>query len=73
MKNSREIVGELIKYHREKKGLTMQKLAERLGTRRQYVWKLEKGKVNLTLNYIDKVIEKLGIKLSDIFNTTYLN
>jgi transcriptional regulator with XRE-family HTH domain len=70
MKKSKSIIGRIIKYRRKKLGLTMQELADRLEVDRQYVWKLENGKINMSLNYLDKVIDKLGYKHEDFFNET---
>ena len=41
---------------REKRNLSLQELADLLGIDRQYVWRLENGKVNMTLDYLDKII-----------------
>jgi len=37
---------------------------------RQYIWKVENGKINMSLNYLDKFIEKLESKHEDFFNET---
>lgn len=68
MKSSKNIIGSIIKAQRKKKGLTMQALADKLETERQYVWKMENGKKNISPDYLDKVIEKLGCKHEDFFN-----
>ena len=68
MKKSKSIIGRTIKYRRKKLGLTLQELANLLEVDRQYVWKLENGKINMSLDYLDKVIDKLGCKHEDFFN-----
>ncbi len=71
MSSSKKIIGWIIKYHRKKIGLTMEELATRLEVDRQYVWKLENGKKNISPDYLDKVIEKLGCRHEDFFNVTH--
>jgi transcriptional regulator with XRE-family HTH domain len=68
MKKSKHIIGRIIKYQRKKSGLTLQELANHLEVDRQYIWKLENGKINMSLDYLDKVIDKLGCKHEDFFN-----
>ena len=65
METSREIIGLMIKSKREEKAISQQALSDLLDVDRQYVWRLENGKINLTLNYLDKVIEKLNCKQDD--------
>jgi transcriptional regulator with XRE-family HTH domain len=65
---SKEIIGRKIKSLRKKKGFTQQELADLLGVDRQYIWKLENGKKNLTMNYLDNVISKLEAKHEDFFS-----
>jgi transcriptional regulator with XRE-family HTH domain len=59
MKSSKEILGTLIKSRRLEKNYTQKQLADLLEVDRQYVWRLENGKVNFTVDYLDKVIYKL--------------
>lgn len=62
---SKEIIGKMIAVNRKKKNITPQQLADSLGVDRQYVWRLENGKINLTMNYLDKVIVELGCNHTD--------
>ena len=62
---SREIIGSMIKHRRKEKRLTQQQLANLLEIDRQYVWRLENGKVNLTMDYLDTVIQKLDCTQAD--------
>jgi transcriptional regulator with XRE-family HTH domain len=68
VKSSKNIIGSIIKSQRQKKGLTLQELADKLETERQYVWMIENGKKNISADYLDKVIEKLNCKHEDFFN-----
>jgi len=62
---SKEIIGRIIKLSRKKKKMTLQELGHLLEVDRQYVWRLEQGKVNLTMDYLDKLILHLDCKQSD--------
>lgn len=62
---SKEIVGAMIKYIRKDKKISQQQLADLLGVDRQYIWRLENGKVNFTMDYFDKVIDKLNCTHAD--------
>lgn len=52
----------LIKHQRIKCNLTQNELATKLKTDRQYISKLENGKINMSLDYLDKVLKKLDVK-----------
>lgn len=65
MNTSREIIGRMIKAKRQAKNISQQGLGDLLGVDRQYIWRLESGKVNLTMNYLDKIIDKLECKQDD--------
>lgn len=72
MSTSRAIIGRKIKIRREQKNLTQQQLADLLGVDRQYVWKLENGKKNLTFDYLDKVIKNLNCLPEDFLNSSHI-
>ena len=57
---SKQMIGVLIEARRKSKKISQQELANLLQVDRQYIWKLENGKVNLTMNYLDKVIKELS-------------
>ncbi len=73
MATSRNILGLQIKLLREKQGLSQQALSEKMGVDRQYIWKMENGRINISADYIDKVIKNLECKHSDFFNTKGYN
>lgn len=64
-KSTKEIIGLMIKSRRLEKAYTQKKLADLLEVDRQYVWRLENGKVNFTMDYLDKVIFKLDCDQKD--------
>jgi transcriptional regulator with XRE-family HTH domain len=65
MKSSKEIIGSMIKSRRKERDFTQKQLADLLEVDRQYVWRLENGKVNFTMDYLDKVIYKLNCDQKD--------
>jgi transcriptional regulator with XRE-family HTH domain len=66
---SKVIIGQLVKKYRLSKQLSQQQLADLLVTDRQYVWKLENGRINVTLEYLDKIILKLKCTHNDFFKS----
>jgi len=67
MKTSKEFIGIQIKMKRQEKKMTQTQLANLLFIDRQYVWRLENGKINLTMNYLDKVLLALNTTYVDFF------
>ncbi len=65
--NAKRHIGQIIKEQRVKQKLTQKELADMLNVGRQYVWKIENGRINLTLEYLDKIISKLRCSCSDFF------
>ena len=70
-KSSKKIIGRIIKFQRKMKGLTLQELGDKLEVDRQYVWRLENGKINMSPDYLDKVIERIGCEHEDFFNNFF--
>jgi len=67
LRSSKRIVGRAIKFNRLEKKITQQQLADLLDVDRQYIWRLENGKINLTMDYLDKIIDRLGCEYTDFF------
>ncbi|MDB5281141.1 MAG: helix-turn-helix protein [Bacteroidota bacterium] len=70
MRTSKEIIGLMIQTKRKEKNLTQQGLGDLLGVDRQYIWRMENGRINLTLDYLDKVIHKLECEQADFILMT---
>jgi len=49
---AKEIIGKRIKILRKQHNLTLQELADKIGADRQYIWNIENGEINLTLDYL---------------------
>ncbi|MFN0202628.1 MAG: helix-turn-helix domain-containing protein [Bacteroidia bacterium] len=67
--SSKKIVGKRIKKLRTKRNMTLQQLADLIKADRQYVWNIENGDVNLTLDYIDRIAKALEVSQSEFINT----
>jgi transcriptional regulator with XRE-family HTH domain len=65
MKSSKVVMGKMIKSQRKQRDFTQKQLADLLEVDRQYVWRLENGKVNFTMDYLDKVIFRLNCEQKD--------
>lgn len=58
-----EVISQLIEA-RAKKGLTQRELAKKVGTKQSAIARLEGGNVNPTLDFLGKIAEVLGHKLT---------
>ena len=59
------IVGELIKENRIKANLTQEELADRTGTKKSYISRVENGKADIQISTLFKLLEEgLGKKVS---------
>lgn len=52
------IIGEMLKAARKEAKLTQEELAERSGTKKSYISKLENGKGNIQLSTLIRIFEK---------------
>lgn len=50
-------VGEMVREERKKKHLTQKELAEKSGTKRTYISRIENGRSDIQLNTLHKIIE----------------
>lgn len=59
------LIGEMIKEARKEAGLTQEQLAERIGTKKTYISRLENGKGDIQLSTLFRIVEEgLGKKVS---------
>lgn len=56
-------IGDIIKYHRKKSGLTRQELAEMAGVGKTVVFDIEHGKETVRLDSMQKIFKVLNIEL----------
>lgn len=57
-------LAETLKEERLRAGLTQQELAERIGTKKTYISRLENGKADVQLNTLFRIFEGLGRRVS---------
>lgn len=57
-------LGDVIRFHRKKSGLSQQALALLSGVGKTVIFDIEKGKLSIRLNTLLKVMEVLNIKLN---------
>ena len=57
-------LAETLKEERLKAGLTQQQLAERIGTKKTYISRLENGKADVQLNTLFRIFEGLDRRVS---------
>jgi len=65
----RKILATKVKLLREKAGLKREKLALLLELDNSYISKLEKGKVNITLDKIELIAQFFEVTIVDLFST----
>ena len=68
MGNTKQMIGQLIRETRKRKGLTQEDLGRRLNVSRVVISDYETGGQNLTLDTLDKVVEALGVNLKVSFS-----
>lgn len=64
MESNAFCLSEILKEEREKAGLTQQALAEKIGTKKSYISRIENGKADVQLNTLFKIFQGLGKKVS---------
>lgn len=57
----------MIKLHRLNRGLTLEELATLMNTDRHYIWKIENGKLNMSIDYLERLLAALNCKPEDFF------
>lgn len=58
------ILGEKLKVERQKAGLTQQQLADRIGTKKSYISRVENGHTDIQLATLYKLFQGVGRKVS---------
>lgn len=57
-------LAETLKEERHRAGLTQEQLAEKIGTKKTYISRLENGKVDVQLSTLFRIFEGLGRRVS---------
>ncbi len=61
--NVTEEIARVVKYHRNKSGLTQKQLADIAGVGKTVIFDIEKGKESIRINTMMKVLNALNIKI----------
>ena len=67
MNNMTKELGKRIRTERIDKKMTQEELAERAGLHPTYIGQVERGEKSLTITSLEKIVERLGISFSDLF------
>jgi len=59
-------IGNLVKYHRKKSGLSQSELARISGVGKTVVFDIEKGKSTIRLSTLEKILKTLNMKIEVI-------
>ena len=75
MKVNYALIGERIRYYREKKELSQQELADKVYVNNQHISRIEAGKVKLSLELLILIANELEVSANDLLvgNLTHLN
>ena len=58
------IIGEQLKAERLKAGMTQEQLADKIGTKKSYISRIENGHTDIQLSTLFKIFQGLGRKIS---------
>ena len=53
---------------RKEKWISQEKLAEKAKLHRTYIWMIERGERNVTIENIEKLAKALGVSMQDLFS-----
>jgi transcriptional regulator with XRE-family HTH domain len=67
--NLKELIGNRIVFLRKAKGLSQQKFADDAGLERSHLTNIEKGKKNISLSTLEKILNALDVDPSEFFNS----
>ena len=63
----KKVIGLILKYHREKRNLSQEDIADKLNTDKQYISNIENGRKNITIEQLELVLTAIGVTYKDIF------
>ncbi len=63
----RQMLGKQIRYHRKLNGLTQEKLAEKAELAPSYVSDVERGRVNISVDAVQRIAKAFEINIRDLF------
>lgn len=66
---SKKIIGRNLKYYRYKSGMSQEEFYEKYNLSPKYLACVERGEINVSVDFLDKIASKLNITTSDLLNT----
>ena len=66
---SKEIIGRNLKYLRYKSGLSQEAFYAKHNLSPKYLACVERGEINISIDFIDKLAKNLNITINDLLNT----
>ena len=70
MANIKIVFGKNLRFLREKKNISQEKLADLCGLHRTYISDVERGERNISLENIQKIANALQLEIIDLFEGT---
>jgi transcriptional regulator with XRE-family HTH domain len=70
MANIKIVFGKNLRFLREKKNISQEKLADLCGLHRTYISDVERGERNISLENIQKIANALQMEIIDLFEGT---
>lgn len=68
MNTIQNIIGKNLKYYRYKSGLSQEKYYEQLGLNPKYLASIERGEVNVSVEFLSNLAKLLKIDIREFFN-----
>lgn len=65
---SKEIIGHNLKFYRYKSGLSQEAFYAKHNLSPKYLACVERGEINITIDFIDKLAKHLNISVQDLLN-----
>ena len=69
MNEIQKIVGNNLKYFRYQSGLSQEKFYEKYGLNSKYLACVERGEVNVTIDFLDNLAKILKVDIREFFNS----
>lgn len=64
----RKLLGQRIRMERVAAGLSQRSFAPIAGTNQSYLWEVESGRVNASVDFLCRVADALGVRVADLID-----
>ena len=61
-----QVLGEVVRTERERRGLSQEALADLAGVSRSHIGEIERGEVNISFVALSEIAAGLGVRLGDL-------